>query len=202
MADTHYNLTHQNGNVAHVEKATWRQTQRPSLYLPWARRQTLHQFGQQQLILSLFLPLALSICLCSLNFEKTRLHMTMQLKFSSRTYIPDISDYSIQPVARRHVSKSQSDGLAAYRTKPCHGHLFFFFFALSPSFAKWNKASRCAWPSPYLSACTGPGFEPQHCFSISHANTLLLILIYLNMDHTAPFHITVQTREENKMQIT
>lgn len=126
MADTHYNLTHQNGNVAHIEKATWRQTQRPSLYLPWARRQTLHQFGQQQLILSLFLPLALSICLCSLNFEKTRLHMTMQLKFSSRTYIPDISDYSIQPVARRHVSKSQSDGLAAYRTKPCHGHLFFF----------------------------------------------------------------------------
>lgn len=198
MADTHYNLTHQNGNVAHVEKATWRQTQRPSLYLLWARRQTLHQFGQQQSILSLFLPLALSICLRSLNFEKTRLHMTMQLKFPSRTYIPDIFDYSIQPVAQKsHESKSQSDSwLRIARNRA----MVTFFFCTS--FAKWNKDSRWVWPSPYLSACTGPGFEPQLCFSISHANTLLLILIYLNMDHTAPFHITEQNKEENKMQIT
>lgn len=107
MADTHYNLTHQNGNVAHVEKATWRQTQRPSLYLLWARRQTLHQFGQQQSILSL--SPSRFICLCSLNFEKKRLHITMQLKFHSRTYIPDISDYSIPPVALRRISKSRSD---------------------------------------------------------------------------------------------
>lgn len=132
MADTHYNLTHQNGNVAHVEKATWRQTQRPSLYLLWARRQTLHQFGQQQSILSLFLPLALSIYLCSLNFEKTRLHMTMQLKFPSRTYIPDISDYSIQPVARRCVSKSQSDGWLRIAWNRAMATFFFFFFCPFP----------------------------------------------------------------------
>lgn len=199
MADTHYNLTHQNGNVAHVEKATWRQTQRLSLYLLWARRQTLHQFGQQQSILSLFLPLALSICLCSLNFEKTRLHMTMQLKFHSRTYIPDISDYSIPPVVLRHISKSWSDAWLRITQNRAMATILLPF---PPSFAKWNKVSHWAWPSPYLSACTGPGFEPQFCFLISHANTLLLILIYLNMDHTTPLHITEQNKEENKMQIT
>lgn len=130
MADTHYNLTHQNGNVAHVEKATWRQTQRPSLYLLWARRQTLHQFGQQQSILSLLLPLALSICLCSLNFEKTRLHMTMQLKFPSRTYISDISDYSIPPVARRRISKSQSDAWLRIARNRAMVNVFFCPFPL------------------------------------------------------------------------
>ncbi len=148
MADTHYNLTHQNGNVAHVEKATWRQTQRPSLYLLWARRQTLHQFGQQQSILSLFLPLALSICLRSLNFEKTRLHMTMQLKFPSRTYIPDISDYSIQPVAQSHESKSQSDGWL--RIARNRAMVTFFFFALSPFICKVEQGFPLSLALPLL----------------------------------------------------
>lgn len=200
MADTHYNLTHQNGNVAHVEKATWRQTQRPSLYLLWAPRQTLHQFGQQQSILSLFLPLALSICLRSLNFEKTRLHMTMQLKFPSITYIPDISDYSIQPVARRHVSLSQSDGwlhIARNRAMVT----FFFFFALSPFICKVEQGFPLSLALLLLISMHRTRLWTPTS-SISHANTLLLILIYLNMDHTAPFHITEQNKEENKMQIT
>ncbi len=170
MADTHYNLTHQNGNVAQVEKATWRQTQRPSLYLLWARRQTLHQFGQQQSIL--FLPLALSIGLHSLNFEKTRLYMTMQLKCSSRTYIPDILIIAFNLCSEMHIqSHKMMAGCVSHETVPWPTS---FFLPFPPSFAKWNKDSRWVWPSLYLSACKGPGLNPNsvsqfhmqtHCYS-------------------------------------
>lgn len=66
--------------------------------------------------------------------------MTMQLKFPSRTYIPDISDYSIQPVAQSHESKSQSDGWL--RIARNRAMVTFFFLPFPPSFAKWNKDSR------------------------------------------------------------